>query len=134
LYSYKYGYGALDGYRYVMAAKSWNLVKPQTWVETKTVQLNNGRMTETEYFGGEFIAKGGITNTISITKEMLTENNFENLEHINVKVWIDHARRGDVKVEVVSPNKIKSILAGARSGDGSDGGFPGWTFMTVKHW
>lgn len=117
-----------------MAAKSWTLVKPQTWVQTDTVQLKNGRMTEDEYFGGEFIAKGGITNTITVTKEMLTKNNFESLEHINVKVWIDHARRGDVKVEVVSPNNIKSILAGARSGDKSDEGFPGWTFMTVKHW
>jgi kexin len=134
LYSYKYGYGALDAYRYVIAAKTWNPVKPQAWMLTETVQLKDGRMSEKEYFGGEFIAKGGITSTITITKAMLDKDNFESLEHVNIKVWIDHARRGDVKVEITSPNQIKSILAGARSGDNSDEGFPGWTFMTVKHW
>ncbi|KAK2466839.1 hypothetical protein APHAL10511_001097 [Amanita phalloides] len=134
MYSYKYGYGALDAYRYVMAARTWNLVKPQTWLQTKTVQLNDGRMSAKEYKGGEAIIKGGVKSTMTITKDMLAKNNFESLEHINIKVWIDHGRRGDVKVEVVSPHGIKSILAGTRSGDSADTGFPGWTFMTVKHW
>lgn len=117
-----------------MAAKTWNLVKPQAWVLAETVRLKDGRMSEKEYFGGEFIAKGGITSTITITKAMLDKDNLESLEHVNIKVWIDHARRGDVKVEIISPNQIKSILAGTRSGDNSDEGFSGWTFMTVKHW
>ncbi|KIL69836.1 hypothetical protein M378DRAFT_68936 [Amanita muscaria Koide BX008] len=134
LYSYKYGFGALDGYKYVTAAQTWKLVKPQTWLQTKTIQLGNGKMDDDGYSGGQFIAPGGITSKTSITKEMLTENNFESLEHITIKVWIDHARRGDVEVAIVSPNGIKSILAGSRSHDSADTGYPGWTFMSVKHW
>ncbi|PFH54267.1 hypothetical protein AMATHDRAFT_135595 [Amanita thiersii Skay4041] len=135
LYSYKYGFGVLDGYKYVMAAKDWKLVKPQTWLETKSVQLNGGKMDSSEkYSGGEFIAKGGVTSTITITQDMLQENNFEALEHINVKVWINHSRRGDVSVEIVSPNGVISVLASPRVGDTATTGFPGWTFMTVKHW
>ena len=135
LYSYKYGYGALDAYRYVIATEKWRLVKPQTWLQTETAQLNNGKMDDKKkYSGGQFIGEGGVTSNITITKEILTKNNFEFLEHINIKVWINHSRRGDVAVELVSPNGVKSVLAGTRPGDSHKTGFPGWTFMTVKHW
>lgn len=87
-----------------------------------------------KYSGGQFIVPGGVTNSMAITSQMLQDNNFEKLEHINVKVWISHSRRGDVEVEVVSPNGIKSVLGGKRSQDKATSGYPGWTFMSVKHW
>ncbi|KAJ2919562.1 hypothetical protein MD484_g846, partial [Candolleomyces efflorescens] len=134
-YSYKYGFGVLDGWAYVQAAKTWKLVKPQAWLETATVQLANGTMDEhKEYDGGLFIEEGGIRSTITITKEMMEANNLETLEHINVRVWIDHTRRGDVEVELRSPNGIRSVLAIARENDNAVTGFPGWVFMSVKHW
>ncbi|KAL0581111.1 pheromone processing endoprotease [Marasmius crinis-equi] len=134
-YSYKYGYGALDGYRFVRAALDWQLVKPQSWLQTPTVQLGGGKMTEDKvYTGGEFITADGVTSKITITEDDLLRHNLEKLEHVNVKVWIQHAKRGEVEVEVVSPNGIKSILANARQGDWAETGFPGWTFMSVKHW
>jgi len=71
---------------------------------------------------------------MSITKEMLVQNNFEALEHINVKVWIDHTTRGDVEIEITSPEGITSVLAKKRVGDRANSGFPGWMFMSVKHW
>ncbi|GLB34764.1 putative kex protein [Lyophyllum shimeji] len=135
LYSYKYGYGVLDATRFITAAKSWKLVKPQAWFETPAIRLGNGTMTaEEEYSGGQFIGKGGISSTMTITKEMLVQNNFETLEHINVKVWIDHTTRGDVEIEIISPNGVTSVLAKKRSGDRAHSGFPGWMFMSVKHW
>jgi len=134
-YSYKYGFGVLDGYAFVKAAENWDLVKPQAWLETKTIQLNNGTFgADKKYIGGEFISAGGIESKMSITKELLAENNFEALEHINVRVWIDHKTRGEVEVEIISPNGIKSVLGGARAGDRDSSGYPGWTFMSVKHW
>jgi kexin len=135
MYSYKYGYGALDAYAFVKAAQTWPLVKPQTWVSTETIQINGGKMgSDGNFTGGQFIGEGGVESKITITKEMLEENNFEKLEHINVKVWIQHTRRGDVEVEVRSPNGIKSVLASKRQFDSATTGFPGWTFMSVKHW
>ncbi len=134
-YSYQYGYGALDAYEYVKAAQDWTLVGPQSWFKTHTVQLGDGTMDEEgKYSGGEAIVEGGVSSTIAVTQDMLNEHNFDKLEHINIKVWIDHARRGDVEVEVVSPNGIKSMLAGKRKSDSDKDGFPGWTFMSVKHW
>lgn len=135
LYSYKYGFGALDAYAYVTAARDWQLVRPQTWLRTRAAQLNNGTMDEDEkYTGGEFIPDEGLDSSIEITQEMLDTHNFENLEHITIKVWIDHTKRGDVEVNLLSPNRIKSVLAAQRSGDTDATGYPGWTFMTVKHW
>ncbi|KAJ2923464.1 hypothetical protein H1R20_g13638, partial [Candolleomyces eurysporus] len=134
-YSYKYGFGVLDAEKYVKAAQTWELVKPQAWFDTPTVRLENGTMDSNGTFaGGTFIAPGGINSTITVTKEMLAERNFETLEHINVKVWINHTRRGDVEVKVTSPNNITSVLASRRQADGATTGFPGWIFMSVKHW
>lgn len=84
--------------------------------------------------GGELIVSGGVTSKTTITEEMLQETNFERLEHVTVRVWIQHTRRGDVEVELVSPKGVKSILAGARKYDQDKNGYPGWTFMTIKHW
>lgn len=134
-YSYKYGFGVLDAYRYVKAAQDWTLVKPQSWIKTHTVQLEGGKMTEEgQYTGGQFIAEGGVKSSIEVTAGMLKDSNFEKLEHVNVQVWISHRRRGDVEVELVSPKGIKSVLGALRSSDSADTGYPGWIFMTVKHW
>ncbi|CCO31048.1 hypothetical protein BN14_05082 [Rhizoctonia solani AG-1 IB] len=84
--------------------------------------------------GGRPIPQGGVTSEVEVTAQMLRDRNFEKLEHITVKVWITHGRRGDVEVELVSPKGIKSVLAGQRKYDQDEKGFPGWRFMTLKHW
>jgi len=87
-----------------------------------------------EYEGGEPIGPNGSKNTIEVTKAMILANNFETLEHIDIRVWINHTRRGDVTVELVSPHGIKSVLAKGRKHDDANTGFPGWRFMSIKHW
>ncbi|KAJ7047157.1 peptidase S8/S53 domain-containing protein [Mycena alexandri] len=135
LYSSKYGYGALDGLRYIQAAREWKLVKPQARMHTRTVQIEGGTMKPMgNYTGGEVIGLGGVSSVMSIKWDQLQDANFEKLEHITVRVWIDHTRRGDVEVELTSPAGIRSVLAEKRRGDSANTGYPGWTFMTVKHW
>lgn len=135
-YSYKYGWGILDAWAYVQAAKDWKLVKPQAWAFTPVVELKDAKMDNVtgEMTGGEPITASGSTSTHTITKAWLEENNLERLEHIDIRVWITHAKRGDVEVELTSPTGVKSILAGKRANDVDKKGFPGWRFMTVKHW
>ncbi|KAJ7481261.1 peptidase S8/S53 domain-containing protein [Mycena galericulata] len=126
-YSSKFGYGALDGLRY--------LVKPQARLQTRTVQIEGATMNPMgNYSGGEFIGAGGVTSVLSVKWDMLQDANFEKLEHIVIRVWIDHSRRGDVEVELTSPGGVKSVLAEKRKADNANTGFPGWTFMSVKHW
>ncbi|KAF8447829.1 peptidase S8/S53 domain-containing protein [Boletus edulis BED1] len=135
-FSYKYGYGQLNAYAFVTAAQDWELVKPQAWFHPSSIQLNNGSLSDPEgtMTGGVPIPPGGINSTFTLTNDKLVEHNFERLEHVTITVWISHSKRGDVEVELVSPNGIKSILAAARKSDLATSGFEGWRFMTVKHW
>jgi len=139
MYSYKFGYGALDAWAFVTAAQSWKLVKPQAWIHTETVVLNKGKLIplghrKYDYEGGIAIGAHGVEQKMKVTKEMMQENNLETLEHIDVRIWVRHTKRGDVMVELISPNGIKSLLAGGRRWDEATTGFPGWRFMTIKHW
>ncbi|WVR03717.1 hypothetical protein IAU60_000712 [Kwoniella sp. DSM 27419] len=83
---------------------------------------------------GSYITPEGVTSTFEVTQEMMDDSNLERLEHITVRVWIDHQRRGDVEVEITSPNDVTSVLARQRRFDDADTGFPGWKFMSLKHW
>ncbi|KAG8752313.1 pheromone processing endoprotease [Ceratobasidium sp. 423] len=136
-YSYKYGYGSIDAWTYVQAAKTWELVKPQAFLSLSPTILDNADISRAwwgEMKGGRPIPEGGVTSEVEITAQMLRDRNFEKLEHVTIKVWIKHGRRGEVEVELVSPKGIKSVLAAQRKYDGDDKGFPGWRFMTLKHW
>jgi kexin len=83
---------------------------------------------------GTFITVDGVKSTFEVTQEMLDESNFERLEHVTARVWIGHQRRGDVEVELTSPNGQTSVLARPRRFDEATTGFTGWKFMSVKHW
>lgn len=134
-FNYKYGYGKLDGYHFVTTAQSWKNVKPQAWFEVPAIQIAGGTMNILkEMSGGEPIVPGGVRSSTRVTKSMMQSENFEKLEHVTVKVWISHTKRGDVEVEIVSPGGIKSMLAAPRRSDVATTGYPGWTFMSVKHW
>ena len=83
---------------------------------------------------GTVITEEGIKSTYEVTQAMLDDSNFETLEHITVRVWIEHQRRGDVEVDITSPQGVTSVLARVRRFDESTDGFPGWKFMSLKHW
>ena len=134
-YSYKFGFGKLDAFDFVRAAQNWKLVKPQAWFESPPIQLENGLFeVENKFSGGSVIGEDGVESSFEVTSDMLSENNFEVLEHVTVRVWVQHTRRGHVDVSLTSPNGIRSMLAEKRPADLADDGFPGWRFMTVKHW
>lgn len=183
-YSYKYGYGKLDAGRFVEAARTWPLVKPQAWFDSPMIKLpftepparptvpepaqpsdagiaapaarqedgppsNSGAAAEAEQppdasndpgepipepYHGSFLTKDGISSTFEVTQEMLDRENFETLEHVTVRVWIEHMRRGHVEVALKSPNNITSVLAQERNRDQAPSGFDGWKFMSLKHW
>ncbi|KAJ1309491.1 hypothetical protein OPQ81_006266 [Rhizoctonia solani] len=136
-YSYKYGYGSIDAWTYIQAAKTWELVKPQAFLSLSPTILDNADISRAwwgQMSGGRLIPEGGVTSEVEVTAQMLKDRNFEKLEHVTVKVWITHGRRGDVEVELVSPKGIKSVLAAQRKYDQDEKGFPGWRFMSLKHW
>ena len=65
---------------------------------------------------------------------MLKEANLARLEHVTVTMNVEHTRRGDLSVDLISPEKFVSHIATARKHDEHEGGYDDWTFMSVAHW
>lgn len=124
-FNHKYGYGLIDAYQFVEETKRHKLVNPQAWYESPNITLP---ATET------LITESGTESSFLITEDQLKGANLASLEHVTVRVWITHQRRGDVNVELISPHGTKSALARSRRYDDAMTGFPGWSFMTLKHW
>ncbi|KAK3354950.1 peptidase S8/S53 domain-containing protein [Neurospora tetraspora] len=123
-FSHMYGYGKLDSYAIVQAAKTWKKVKPQAWFYSPWIHVNKA------------IPQGdtGVAVTYEVTQAMLDEANLERLEHITVTMNIAHTRRGDLSVDLISPNKLVSHLSVSRKNDEAHAGYDDWTFMSVLHW
>ncbi|WFD27582.1 kexin [Malassezia nana] len=123
MYSHKFGFGVVDATRLVEEAKKHKLVPPQAWYEMPRQSVNR-----------TIPARQAINSTFTITRDMIDKANLASLEHVTATFWIQHRRRGDVKVVLYGPHGTKSVLASPRRYDNDKGGFPGWTFMTLKHW
>ncbi|KAH8899344.1 pheromone processing endoprotease KexB [Thozetella sp. PMI_491] len=124
MFSHTYGYGKVDSYGIVEKAKTWKNVKPQAWFYSPWIHVNQA------------IPQGdaGISVSFDVTPQMLEEANLERLEHVTVTMNVAHGRRGDLSVDLVSPNKVVSHLSVARRLDNAAEGYDDWTFMSVVHW
>jgi kexin len=123
-FSHQFGYGKLDAYAIVEAAKNWINVKPQAWFYSPWMHVRKP------------IPQGdkGLASVFEVTKQMLKDANFERVEHITLTMNIEHTRRGDLSVELISPDGFTSHLSTARKDDDAGAGYVDWTFMSVAHW
>ncbi|KAG5990771.1 hypothetical protein E4U52_004297 [Claviceps spartinae] len=123
-FSHTFGYGKIDSYNLVQKAKTWNKVKPQAWYFSPWLHVNKGIPEGTH----------GLIMDFEVTEEMLINANLERLEHVTVTMNVNHTRRGDISVDLVSPSKVVSHIATARKEDNKKAGYDDWTFMSVAHW
>ncbi|KAI1751877.1 peptidase S8/S53 domain-containing protein [Xylaria castorea] len=123
-YSHTFGYGKIDTYALVEIAKTWKNVKPQTWFYSPWLHVKKE------------IPQGdqGLSVNFEVTKEMLQEANLERLEHVTVSMNVEHTQRGDLSVDLISPDNVISHISATRRLDQSDQGYDDWTFMSVVHW
>ncbi|KAK4990446.1 pheromone processing endoprotease [Elasticomyces elasticus] len=123
-FSHQFGYGKLDTWALVEAAKDWTKVKPQAWYFSPWLHVKHT------------IPQGdqGLASNFEVTGPMLEKANLEKIEHITVTMNVDHTRRGDLSVELHSPSGIVSHLATTRRNDDTVAGYVDWTFMSVAHW
>jgi kexin len=105
-------------------AKDWEPVKPQE-LFAYPVQKPNKAIPQGDT---------GLITKFEITKDDLKKANLERVEHVTVTMNLEHTRRGDVSVELVSPQNVTSYLATGRELDTSQYGYYDWTFMSVAHW
>jgi kexin len=123
-FSHAFGYGKIDTWATIEAAKTYDLVKPQAWFYSPWIHVN------------EAIPQGedGLSVSFIVNEKMLQAANLGRLEHVTVTMNVEHGRRGDISVDLISPDKIISHLAPTRRLDSSTAGYNDWTFMSVAHW
>ncbi len=123
-YSHTFAYGKVDSYALVEAAKTWKSVKPQAWFYSPWIHVKQP------------IPQGqqGLAVSFEVTADMLKEANLGRLEHVTVTMNVEHTQRGDLSVDLISPNKVVSQLSATRRYDTSTAGYADWTFMSVVHW
>lgn len=123
-YSHTFGYGKIDAFAFVEATRNWKNVKPQAWYFSPWLHVKKDIPQQDK----------GLSVHFEVTQEMLDKANLERLEHVTVTMNVNHTRRGDLSVDLISPSKIVSHIATTRRHDDSDEGYNDWTFMSVAHW
>ncbi|KAF8985629.1 hypothetical protein BGZ46_003029 [Entomortierella lignicola] len=125
MFNHKYGYGSLDAYAIVEYAKNWVSVGPQVTYESPVIVVDGDIPSGVDV---------GLPSVFEVTEDVLKGVKFGKLEHVTVTINVKHVYRGEIEVELRSPDNIISKLAVARPFDESADGFEDWTFMSVKHW
>ena len=54
------------------------------------------------------------------------------VEHVEVKINVKHANRGDLRITIISPSGMKSIAQARANDDNAD--FTDCVFTSVRHW
>lgn len=123
-FSHVYGYGKIDTWATVQAARSFQKVKPQAWYFAPWIHVKQA------------IPQGdqGLAASFEVTKDMLQKANLERVEHVTVTMNVKHGKRGDLSVDLISPANLVSHLSVIRHQDFSTEGYNDWTFMSVLHW
>jgi kexin len=123
-FSHQYGYGKLDAGLLIEATRNWTSIKPQAYL------ISPWQHVRTSIPEGET----GLRSHFTVTEEMIQAANIERLEHVTVTMNIQHTRRGDLMVDLISPSGIISHLSTARARDQAREGYRDWSFMSVAHW
>ncbi|KAL4961509.1 kexin kexB [Aspergillus stella-maris] len=123
-FSHDWGFGKLDTYSLVQRAKTWELVKPQAWYHSPWLRVQH------EVPQGD----KGVASSWEVSEKVMKDANIARLEHVTVTMNVNHTRRGDLSVELRSPDNVTSHLSTPRVHDDAEVGYVDWTFMTVAHW
>uniref|UniRef100_A0A672IR18 P/Homo B domain-containing protein n=1 Tax=Salarias fasciatus TaxID=181472 RepID=A0A672IR18_SALFA len=118
-HSHQHGFGLLNAWRLVNAAKVWEtvpfLMSHQSPVMKEEIWLD-------------------LCSSLSVSAEELDQSGMETLEHVAVTVTITHPCRGNLEIMLVCPSGMTSIIGARRAIDRDAAGYQDWTFSTVRCW
>ncbi|XP_048513827.1 furin-like protease 1 isoform X3 [Athalia rosae] len=117
--SHSFGYGLMDATAMVKLAKKWRTVPEQHKCEVSAPDV--GRTIPPK-------------SQISLPLHVKECSGVNFLEHVQAKVSLTAARRGDLQIQLTSPQGTKSTLLAKRPHDVSKAGFNQWPFMSVHTW
>ncbi|KFV66116.1 Proprotein convertase subtilisin/kexin type 7, partial [Dryobates pubescens] len=123
-HSHQHGFGLLNAWRLVNAAKVWESVPYLASYVSPT--LREGRSIP--------LLPQELEVAWNVTAADLELSGMRTLEHVAVTVTITHPRRGNLEVRLLCPSGMMSLIGTTRSMDSDPNGFADWTFSTVRCW
>ena len=123
----RFGFGILDGGKAVEIAASWKNVPPQK---------SCGVQGEKSVSLGASVRALGMDegSVVAVSFEVPDHCEVGFVEHVEVVLSVEHPRRGEVEVVLISPSNTRTRLLGPRPRDTSDNGFSAWPLMSVETW
>lgn len=115
--NHKYGFGAIDALPAVQMAQTWVTGNPQQVLTTGAISVNKA-VPENNH--------AGVTSTAYIPQNL-------KVERVEVTFNAQHFNRGDLHVELISPDGTVSVLAPANPNHRKVN-YDSWTFSSVRHW
>ena len=123
-HSDKHGFGLLDSWKLVNAAKIWVTVP---WLTSMQPAIS----------GSDWLLKKPNDDALrlkcSVAKQASDEALLFSLEHVVLKVTFSHPYRGKLKFILICPSGTRSVIR-PRHNDDSSSGLTDWEFNTVKCW
>lgn len=117
-----HGFGFMDAWRLVNAARVWELVP---WMTSYKSNCNGDN--------SPIPIDESLELTCNVSKSNSEKYMLHTIEHVVVIVNVKHENRGKLKFVIECPSGTKSVI-GNRLNDKSSDGLKDWEFMTVKCW
>lgn len=121
----RFGFGLLDAAALVKSALNWKTVPEKRICEVLPIHFKPIKIDS------ESPLEIDIKSTGCFGED---KNHIKYLEHVQLYVSIDYSKRGDLHVNLTSPNGTNTMLLSERSQDWSDQGFINWPLMSVHTW
>ncbi|RXN13270.1 pro convertase subtilisin kexin type 7-like protein [Labeo rohita] len=103
-HSHKYGFGLLNAWRLVNAAKVWESVPFLVSYQSPVLKANEDIPAYPKT----------LTHTWNVTQSELRQSGMQTLEHVSVTVTIVHPRRGNVEIWLICPSGMSSLIGARR--------------------
>lgn len=115
-FNHNYGAGRINIQSAIALASTWSNLGPQLSEVSVQTNLNVPIPDNTT---------NGVVRTFAINRQL-------RVEHVTLKLNVQHTFRGQIEVTLTSPSGTISRLA-ERHNDGGDN-YSNWVFMTVRNW
>ncbi|XP_014368198.2 furin-like protease 1, isoforms 1/1-X/2 isoform X1 [Papilio machaon] len=117
--SHSFGYGLLDAAGMVRLARAWRTVPPQRRCELAAPRPQRPVPPK---------------SSVVLQLDVSACPGVNYLEHVQARVSLSAARRGDLRIALTSPAGTRVTLLAPRAHDSSRAGFNSWPFMSVHMW
>ena len=124
-FSYKFGYGLMDGSAMVDLASKWPGIGPRLTCKSTEVAPDMALRP------GKAVRSSVTTSACSGTS-----NDIQYLEHVQCIITLKYVPRGDLRIDLISPSGTRSSILFPRPMDTHSDriGFNEWPFLSVHFW